>query len=91
MDLMAPLSHIILLGLTSEPLDIPYVPLMYKEVSIHGAVSSKPEEIDAMLDFASKYGVRPIIEEFPMSEEGAAKAVEKLNDGSIRYRGVLVV
>jgi D-arabinose 1-dehydrogenase-like Zn-dependent alcohol dehydrogenase len=63
---------------------------MLKEISIHGALSSKPSEFDAMLEFASGHNVRPVVEEFPMTEEGAAAAITKLNNGSIRYRGVLV-
>jgi D-arabinose 1-dehydrogenase-like Zn-dependent alcohol dehydrogenase len=87
---MAPFGHIILLGLTSEPLNLPYFPIIVKELSVHGACSSKPSEFEAMLEFASKQNVRPIVEEFPLTEEGAAKAISKLNDGSIRYRAVLV-
>jgi D-arabinose 1-dehydrogenase-like Zn-dependent alcohol dehydrogenase len=87
---MAPFSHIILLGLTTEPLNLPYLSIMLKEISIHGALSSTPKEFDAMLEFASKHDVRPVVEEFPMTEEGAAAAFTKLQDGSIRYRGVLV-
>ena len=87
---MAPFGHIIMLGLTTEPLVLPFLPIMLKELSVHGALTSKPSEFDAMLEFASKNNVRPLIEEFPMTEEGAAKAFGKLVDGSIRYRGVLV-
>jgi D-arabinose 1-dehydrogenase-like Zn-dependent alcohol dehydrogenase len=89
-ELMAPFGHIILLGLTAEPLVLPYLPLMLKEISVHGALSSKPSEFDAMLEFAAEQGVKPVVEEFPMTEEGAAIAFGKLKDGSIRYRGVLV-
>jgi len=88
---MAPFGHILLLGITNEPLHMPYYPVLGKELSIHGACTSKPSEFDAMLDFASKNGVRPIVEEFPMTEDGAVNAISKLNDGSIRYRAVLVV
>jgi D-arabinose 1-dehydrogenase-like Zn-dependent alcohol dehydrogenase len=42
-----------------------------------------------MLKFASENGVRPIVEEFPMTEDGVAQAIEKLVSGKIRYRGVL--
>ena len=68
---------------------LPTLPVMLSEISIHGAVSSKPEETDEMLAFAAEHGVRPIIEQFPMTEEGAAQAIEKLVTGKIRYRGVL--
>lgn len=87
---MAPFGHIILLGLMSGPLNMPYSPVLLKELSIHGALSSSPEGFDDMLEFASKHNILPLVEEFPMTEEGVAKAIAKLNDGSIRYRGVLV-
>ncbi|KAH7088686.1 chaperonin 10-like protein [Paraphoma chrysanthemicola] len=90
LEQMAPFGHIILLGLTTEPLHVPYFPFILKEISIHGALSSTPTEFDAMLDFAAKFDVKAVVEEFPMTEEGAAKAIGKLNDGSIRYRAVLV-
>ncbi|KAF2099673.1 GroES-like protein [Rhizodiscina lignyota] len=88
-DLMNPFGDVILLGLTTEDLVIPYFPLMLREISIHGSLSSKPKQIDEMLAFASEHGVRPIVEEFPMTEEGAAQAIDKLVSGTIRYRGVL--
>ena len=44
-----------------------------------------------MLKFASETGVRPIVEEFPMTEEGVAQAIDKLVTGKVRYRGVLNV
>ena len=42
-----------------------------------------------MLEFADRNNVRPMIEKFPMSEEGINEAIQKLKDGKIRYRGVL--
>jgi D-arabinose 1-dehydrogenase-like Zn-dependent alcohol dehydrogenase len=90
LELMAPFGHIILLGFTSEPLNMPFLPIMLKEISIHGALTSKPHEFDAMLEFASRNGIVPTIEEFSLTEDGAAAAIARLKDGSIRYRGVLV-
>lgn len=86
---MAPFGHILLLGITFDPLVFPYMTVLGKELNIHGACTSKPSEFDAMLEFASKNGVKPIVEKFPMTEDGAAKAIAKLKDGSIRYRAVL--
>jgi D-arabinose 1-dehydrogenase-like Zn-dependent alcohol dehydrogenase len=90
LEFMAPFSHIILLGFTPEPLNMPFLPIMLKEISIHGALTSKSHEFDAMLEFASTNGIIPTIEEFPMTENGAAAAIARLRDGSIRYRAVLV-
>jgi D-arabinose 1-dehydrogenase-like Zn-dependent alcohol dehydrogenase len=46
--------------------------------------------IRAMLAFAAKHGVKPQIERFPLSQQGATEAMQKLRDGKMRYRGVLV-
>lgn len=91
LDLMNPFGQIILLGLTTEDLVFPTLPLMLKEISVRPGLTSRPEEVDEMLAFATEKGVRPIVEEFPMSAEGASQAVEKLMNGTVRYRGVLSV
>ncbi|KAE9393520.1 GroES-like protein [Gymnopus androsaceus JB14] len=42
-----------------------------------------------MLEFADRNNVKPMIEKFPMSEEGINEAIQKLKDGKIRYRVML--
>ena len=78
-----------MLGLTPDNLVMPFLPIMLKEISIHGALTSKPEQVDYMLEFAASKGVRPIVEKFPMTEDGVTQAIGKLVSGKIRYRGVL--
>jgi D-arabinose 1-dehydrogenase-like Zn-dependent alcohol dehydrogenase len=43
-----------------------------------------------MLKFAAFHGIKPVIETFPMTEEGIEEALHKLDEGKVRYRGVLV-
>jgi len=43
-----------------------------------------------MLQFAAQHKIKPVLMEFPLSQEGITKAMETLNDGNMRYRGVLV-
>jgi D-arabinose 1-dehydrogenase-like Zn-dependent alcohol dehydrogenase len=88
-DLMAPQSHIILNQLTPDDMVIPFLPFILKEISINSQLTATPEEVETMLHFAADHGVKPLIEEFPMTEEGVALAIEKLMTGKIRYRGVL--
>jgi D-arabinose 1-dehydrogenase-like Zn-dependent alcohol dehydrogenase len=45
----------------------------------------------AMMDFVAKHGIRPQIEKFPMTQKGVTDAMQKLKDGKMRYRGVVVV
>lgn len=43
-----------------------------------------------MLRFAALHGITPVIQEFPLTLEGIEEAIDKLEKGKIRYRGVLV-
>lgn len=42
-----------------------------------------------MLDFASRTGVKAMVEEFPMTENGITQAFDKMESGKLRYRAVL--
>lgn len=89
--LMAPFGHIYPLTISMESLKIPYLPLIVKELSIHGSCSSTPEELQKMLEFAALYNIKPMIQQFPMSVAGIEDAFKKLEAGEVRYRGVLKV
>lgn len=89
LDLMAPFGHIYPLTISMEPLKIPYLPLVVKELSINGSCSSTPEELQKMLEFAALHKIKPVIQQFPMSVAGIEEAFKKLEAGEVRYRGVL--
>ncbi|KAF8878827.1 hypothetical protein CPB85DRAFT_1498560 [Mucidula mucida] len=44
---------------------------------------------EAMLAFAARNQVNPIIEKFPLTKAGVEEAVERLQSGRMRYRGAL--
>jgi alcohol dehydrogenase (NADP+) len=44
--------------------------------------------VDA-LNFAARHGIKPWIEEFPMSADGLTRALTALGSGKMRYRAVL--
>ncbi|KAH7029911.1 alcohol dehydrogenase [Microdochium trichocladiopsis] len=56
-----------------------------------GSGLASSQNIKQMLRFAAKRGVRPQIETFPMNQKGVSDAMQKLRDGKMRYRGVVVV
>ena len=43
-----------------------------------------------MLDFSALHQIVPTIEKFPMTKEGITQAIQKLESGNMRYRGVLI-
>jgi uncharacterized zinc-type alcohol dehydrogenase-like protein len=62
-------------------------PLISGEKSIGASPGGSPAEILKMLDFCSRHGIQPIIEEFPLSHVNEAMA--HLETGKARYRIVL--
>lgn len=55
-----------------------------------GSGGAEPVSIKEMLKFCVKHDIRPQIEKFPMTKEGITQAMQKLNDGKMRYRAVVV-
>jgi len=86
---MKPFGKIYPLTVSTEDLVIPFNIFLLKELSFVGSCTSTPDSVDKMLDFAAEHGVKPILEEYPMSTEGINTALKKLQEGGMRYRGVL--
>ena len=87
---MAPDSKIFPLTVSNDVLKIPYMPLLLNGISIQGSVVAARHIHRQMLQFAAQHKVKPILMEFPMSEEGIEKAMDTLSEGGMRYRGVLI-
>jgi D-arabinose 1-dehydrogenase-like Zn-dependent alcohol dehydrogenase len=64
--------------------------LAVKGIRIQGSVVSPRGPHKRMLEFAASHRIKPIVETFDMSVEGAEKALDKLDSGDVRYRAVLV-
>jgi len=79
------------LTVSDGDLSIPYMGLLANELSVQGSLVAARQVHRDMLDFAGQHGIKPIIEKFPLSVEGATECMKKLEDGGMRYRGVLVV
>lgn len=88
---MAPGGTIYPLTVSDGDLSIPYMGLLANELSVQGSLVAARQVHREMLDFAGQHGIKPIIEKFPLSVEGAEECMKKLQDGGMRYRGVLVV
>ncbi|KAF2452708.1 chaperonin 10-like protein [Lineolata rhizophorae] len=91
LNFMNPFGKVHLLAASSEDLVIPYTPVLTKELSFHGSCTYTPTEFSKMLEFAARHSIKPLVDQFPMTEEGISEALRKLGSGEIRYRGVVVV
>jgi D-arabinose 1-dehydrogenase-like Zn-dependent alcohol dehydrogenase len=56
---------------------------------IIGNVAAPRYVFREMLEFAALHGIAPVIEKFPLSKQGVIDAMQKLDEGKMRYRGVL--
>lgn len=91
LPLMAPKSTIFPLSVSNGNLEIPYMPLILQGINIQGSLVATRAVHRNMLDFAALHNIKPIIERFPMSEDGIKKAMDKLEEGKVNYRAVLIV
>ncbi|KAL6831148.1 GroES-like protein [Trichoderma sp. SZMC 28015] len=78
------------LSVSSDNLEIPYMPLIMSGITIHGSLVASRHIHRKMLEFAALHKIKPVIERFEMSEDGINKAFERLEAGKVQYRVVLL-
>ena len=66
------------------------LPLVLYGYQVIGSAGAHAQSMKDMLDFCAKRDVKPQIETFSMTQEGITNAMQKLRDGKMRYRGVVV-
>ncbi|KAJ3928675.1 MAG: NADP-dependent alcohol dehydrogenase [Lentinula lateritia] len=87
--LLKPVATVIPLTISFEPMLLPTIPTIANGIKIVGTTPSGILIMIQTLEFAERNNIRPIIQEFPMTEAGIMEAMEKLRSGEIRYRAVL--
>ncbi len=90
LPIMAPRSAIYPLSVSSGNLEIPYMALILQGISVQGSLVAPRNLHRQMLEFAALHQIKPIVEKFPMTEEGIKQAMDKLDRGEVYYRAVLV-
>lgn len=90
LPIMAPRSAIYPLTVAQGNLEIPYMALILQGISVQGSIVAPRSLHRQMLEFAALHQIRPIVEQFPMTEEGIKKAMDKLDRGEVYYRAVLI-
>ncbi|KAE9391332.1 NADP-dependent alcohol dehydrogenase [Gymnopus androsaceus JB14] len=87
--ILSPEATIMPLTVSPDMLVAPNQGTIVRGIKIIGSILASRYIQNKMLEFADRNNVRPIIEKFPMSEQGINEAIQKLKDGKMRYRGVL--
>lgn len=90
LPMLAPRASVFPLSVSPSSVDIPYMPLILWGIRVQGSLVASRTAHREMLAFAELHEIKPIIETFPMSEEGIAEAMERLDKGQVNYRAVLL-
>jgi propanol-preferring alcohol dehydrogenase len=80
---------VISLGATDEPIELSAFELLFKQLSVDGALTGTPEAGDATLRFSILSDVAAMIETMPL--ERAAEAYARMMSGKARFRMVLTM
>jgi alcohol dehydrogenase/propanol-preferring alcohol dehydrogenase len=80
-------GKLLIVGASTEPMQIPPVMLIGGSKSIAGHASGHSGDSEDTLAFSALSGVRPVIEPFPL--ERAAEAYERMLSGDVRFRAVI--
>ncbi len=84
---LAPKGRLHMVGAIPEPVALNAFPLIMGQRSFSGSPLGSPATMALMLEFCTRHGIAPMVEEFPLSEVN--KAIDRLENGSPRYRVVL--
>lgn len=90
LNLMSPGGVISPLSVDANDLKIPYMPLLVNGLRVQGGIVSSRQVHREMLEFAAHHQIKPVNMTFPMTLEGVTQSLKTLEDGKMRYRGVLV-
>jgi D-arabinose 1-dehydrogenase-like Zn-dependent alcohol dehydrogenase len=74
----------------SSKLSLPHMSFLMKSINVVYSTNGRHDAYDKLLAFAALHGIKPISEKFPMTREGIEEALKKLEEGRMRYRGVLI-
>lgn len=80
--------YILSVGLDMVP--VPMQTLVSNGIRIQGSCGASRKTIRSMLRFVQLHDIRPAIMTWPMTSDGIQAAFRTLEEGKMRYRGVLV-
>ncbi|KAJ7074177.1 chaperonin 10-like protein [Mycena amicta] len=87
---MKPKGAIYPLTVDSSNLVFPMMAVLGMGLTIQGSVVASRSVQNRMLQFAARNSITPLIERFPMTKAGVEDGMQKLREGKVRYRAVLV-
>jgi D-arabinose 1-dehydrogenase-like Zn-dependent alcohol dehydrogenase len=80
-------GKLVILGVPGDPLKVPAVPLILQKRAVAGWPSGTSIDSEDTLKFSSLFGVKALIEKYPLDK--APEAFERMMSGKARFRVVL--
>ncbi|KAI8355232.1 putative mannitol dehydrogenase [Mortierella sp. GBAus27b] len=87
MEVVETRGTLVLIGIPPSDIVLPFVPLLYRELSVAGSFIGSAAQVKEMLEFSAKHNVRPWITKMPFNDPNPS--MEIVRNGSPRYRIVL--
>lgn len=89
-NVLASRGTIVPLSVSPDPFHLDkYQQVVGRELKIQGSVVASRSVHRQMLAFSARHGIKPIIEELPLTQAGVQEAFDRLEKGDVRYRFVL--
>ncbi|KAL4912995.1 chaperonin 10-like protein [Aspergillus aurantiobrunneus] len=79
------------LTVSDKPFTFPHTDLVVRGLRVQGGIVATRQVHRDMLQFAAFHGIKPMVVRYPMSEQGIRDCLRTLEEGKMRYRGVLAV
>ncbi|KAL4890655.1 chaperonin 10-like protein [Aspergillus ambiguus] len=89
-NILEPGATVSPLSVSDDEFTFPYMPMLADGLTIQGGIVSARQVHRDMLDFAAFHNIRPMKMVFPMTIDGVKDALKTLEDGKMRYRGILI-
>lgn len=78
-----------MVGVPNDPINLPLWPLLTKRRRFMASPIGGRAMIIEMLSVADRFGIKPIVETFPLQQVN--EAMQRVRDNKVRYRAVLTV
>ncbi|MGZ8441757.1 MAG: hypothetical protein ACXWXD_13375, partial [Candidatus Deferrimicrobiaceae bacterium] len=85
---LGPNGTLVILAAIAENASVLPAGIITGQKRIVGSLIGTRDDMDAMLRFAADHGIRSMVERHPLSEVN--EVLEKLRDGKVRLRAVLI-
>lgn len=85
---LGPNGKLVFVGVSQEPVEVPIAQFISQRNSVQGWPSGTAADSQETLAFSALSGVKPMIEEYPLSR--APEAYDRMMSGKARFRVVLI-